>query len=141
MDKMYTILTSAHSGLRWIVILFLILAIIKSLAKEYSNANKKLNLFTMIFSHLQLLIGVILYFISPKVQFSASTMSNSMLRFFTMEHAIMMLLYVVLITVGKKKADLNKSNKSTLIFFGIAFLVLMAGIPWPFRSELGGSWF
>jgi heme A synthase len=141
MDKMYTVLTSAHSGLRWIVILFLILAIIKSFSKEYSNANKKLNLFTMIFSHFQLLIGIILYFVSPKVQFNASTMSNSMLRFFTMEHAIMMLLYVVLITIGKKKADLNKSNKLTLIFFGIAFLVLMAGIPWPFRSELGGAWF
>lgn len=141
MNTLNTILVSAHSGLRWIVILFLILAIVKAFSKNYSSANKKLNLFTMIFTHLQILIGLILYFISDKVQFNSSTMSNSMLRFFTMEHVIMMLVFAVLITIGKKKSEKFKSNKKTLVFFGIGLVVLFAAIPWPFRANLGGSWF
>lgn len=141
MNTLNTILVSAHSGLRWIVILFLVLAIVKAFSKNYSSANKKLNLFTMIFTHLQILIGFILYFLSAKVQFNSSTMSNSMLRFFTMEHVVMMIVFAVLITIGKKKAEKLKNNKKVLVFFGIGLVVLLAAIPWPFRAALGGSWF
>ena len=135
------ILVSAHSGLRWIVILFLVLAIVKAFSKNYSSANKKLNLFTMIFTHLQILIGFVLYFMSPKVVFSSETMSDPMFRFFTMEHFVMMVVFAVLITIGKKKADKFKNNKKTLLFFGIGLVVLFAAIPWPFRAALGGAWF
>lgn len=141
MDTIFNILKSAHSGLRWVVILFLLLAIVKAFSKNYSPANKKLNLFTMIFTHLQILIGVILYFMSPKVVFSSETMSDPMFRFFTMEHFVMMVVFAVLITIGKKKADKFKNNKKTLLFFGIGLVVLFAAIPWPFRAALGGAWF
>ena len=57
------------------------------------------------------------------------------------ENVLMMVIYAVLITIGKKKAEKFKSNKKTLVFFGIAFVVLIAAIPWPFRAALGGSWF
>ena len=71
---MLNILTRAHSGLRWVVLGLLVYAIVNALMKkgkgEYVKKDKLINLFAMISLHTQLLIGLILYFISSKVNFS-----------------------------------------------------------------------
>lgn len=146
---MYEILKSAHSGLRWLVLATLIIAIVNSIGKTkggitYTNKDKRKALFALIFMHIQFLLGAVLYFISDKVQFTAASMKNSVLRFFLVEHSVMMVLAVVLITVGYSKAKRTtmdgKKFKSILLYYLIGLLIILAVIPWPFR-DLGGSWY
>jgi hypothetical protein len=140
---MYSALLHAHSGLRWILLLLILATIIGALGNRggsLSEGTKKLSLFAMISTHLQATLGLVLYFLSPKVQFSANTMGNSMLRFFTMEHVLMMLIALVLITIGHRHSKAGNANK-VFWFYLIALLVMLAAIPWPFRQALGGAWF
>ncbi|MEQ8925361.1 MAG: cytochrome B [Fulvivirga sp.] len=146
---MYEILTSAHSGLRWLVLATLVIAIINSFGKTrggitFSAKDKKKALFALIFTHIQFVLGLILYFISPKVVFDAASMKSDVLRFFLVEHVVMMVLAVALITIGYSKAKRTamdgKKFKSIMVFYLLGLLIIIAAIPWPFR-DLGGSWF
>lgn len=140
---MYNGLLHAHSGLRYVVLILLLAAI----GSAYSNWQKgdtndnKLYSFALIATHIQLLIGIILYVISPKVEFGM--MSDRLYRFFTVEHSLMMLIAVVLITVGRvrsrKIADPTK-HRTILYFFAMALIIMLVAIPWPFR-DLGAGWF
>jgi hypothetical protein len=108
----------------------------------YTEGSRKLNLFTMISMHVQLLIGLALYFMSGRVDFSQ--MKDAMYRFFTVEHTTMMLIAIVLVTIGhsksKKTADEAKKSKTIFIFYGLALLLVLLAIPWPFRGW-GNGWF
>jgi len=146
---MHGILIHAHSGFRWIVLILLVVAIFNAFTKwrsgkSFTEGDRKINLFTMIATHIQLLIGAILYFTSEKVVFSGEAMKSSVNRFFTAEHLLMMLIAIVLITLGnirsKKAVGDSKKFRIAFTFFLIALLVLLAGIPWPFR-DLGTAWF
>lgn len=141
-------LDHTHSFLRWIALLFILLATITAFMRwkrkgGFGLQGKFLNLFTMISFHLQLLIGLVLYFMSSKVQFASGVMENKIARFYTVEHISMMLLAIILVTIGYSKAKKASSdqakNRRTFIFFGIAFIIVMAAIPWPFRN-LGAGW-
>ncbi len=147
---MLEILKHSHSGLRWIVLLLLVSAIFKNLLKwrsnaPYTEADRQLNLVTMVVAHVQLLVGIVLYFISPMVEFGGETMSNSTIRFYTIEHFVMMVLAIVLITAGhttsKKAVEEAAKFKAAFIFYLVALVIILAAIPWPFRAGLGGGWF
>jgi fucose permease len=146
---MYSILQAAHSGTRWLVLVGVALTLVYGLilwfSKKPLNSNgKKLALFTMIFSHLQLVMGLILYFISPKVQLGnmAATMKDATLRFYAVEHITIMILAIVAITVGyswsKRLMNTLKGSRILAIFMLIGFILLMLGIPWP--PEHGAGW-
>jgi len=142
---MYQILHHAHSGLRWVVLLLIIINIFNSIGgltgnKIYTAKDKKLSFYALISTHIQVLIGLALYFMSPKVQFSENTMSNSLLRFFTLEHTLMMLIAVVLVTIGNRMAKAGRV-KAVFWYYFIALVIILAAIPWPFREELGSGWF
>lgn len=146
---MYNILKHAHSGIRWILLVLLLLAIINAFRKwqakaDYQESDRKLSLYAFIATHVQLLLGLILYFISPYVQFTADTMKNAVTRFYTVEHLSMMLIAIVLITIGysrAKKKDLATDKfKTTFWFYLIGLVLILVSIPWPFR-DLGGGWF
>ncbi len=124
---MYTFLLKFHSGLRYIVLLLLVLALIQALAgwfgnKTYSEGNRKLNLFAMISAHVQLLTGLILYFFSPFVKYNemAVAMKDASLRYWTVEHLAMMIFALVLITVGharaKKAGEAAAKHRTVAIF-------------------------
>jgi hypothetical protein len=88
---MYQGLLHAHSGLRWIVLILIIINVVNAITvingtKAFTSKDRSLSLFALIATHLQALIGIGLYFMSPKVQFSENTMSNGLPRFFTMKH-------------------------------------------------------
>lgn len=147
--NIYSILVHIHSGLRWVLLFFLLATIIGSAYKLINRTGQGrcchvMNRFTLIFTHLQLLLGLILYFISPKVIFESSSMKDSLLRFFLVEHIGLMVIAVALITIGyfraKQKTDDLKRYKTLLIYYSIALLVILSAIPWPFR-ELGAAWF
>ena len=142
-------LVHAHSGLRWIVLVLLVVAIFNAFSKksagEYKEGDRKLNLFAMIAFHTQFLIGWVLYFVSAKRQFFDGWMKNEMARFFGMEHTLLMVLAFVLITIGHSKSKKENTSRGKFgviaTFYTIALILILAGIPWPFRAALGGSWF
>jgi len=146
---MYNALKHAHSGFRWLVLALLVYAIINAIIKwgngsSYTDKDKKAGLFTMVFFHIQFLIGLVLYFLSPMVSFADGFMKNAATRFYTMEHTTMMIIAMALITMGyvksKKLDNPTRKFKTTFIYFGIAFIILLVAIPWPFRG-LGAGWF
>lgn len=150
MNTLYNILTKAHSGWRWVVLLLLLAAIIKMFMgmrknSSYSAGDKKLAMFAMVAFHLQWTVGLILYFISPKVQFVEGMMKVTVLRFYAIEHLVAMSIAFILITIGysksKKKSEDKQKFKTTFIFYTIALIIILASIPWPFRTALGGGWF
>ena len=134
---LYSFFLHLHSGFRYIVLLLVLLAIVRSWAdwlgkKSYSEGNRKLNLFAMISVHTQFLLGIILFFISPMVQFSKDTMKNPITRYFTVEHWVIMLIAIALITVGhskSKKAALPEAkHKAIAIFYLIGIILISVGI-------------
>lgn len=150
---MYNGLLHAHSGLRWVALILLLAAIFnaaKSMQSgNYTDKDKKINLFAMIFIHTQILIGLVLYFVSPKVQFvegwMSSDMANGMYRFFGLEHIIGMILAAVVLTIGRSKAEkklkgTRDKHRAILIHYVLALLIIILFIPWPFRG-FGNGWF
>lgn len=147
---MYNFLLGLHSGLRYIVLLLLAVAIILSVSalfgkKDYTQTNRKVNLFAMIATHTQLLAGLILYFVSPFVQYGnmGEAMKNTLSRYWTVEHAVMMLFAVVLITVGhsrsKKSVDAVNKHRAIALYYGLAILVIVIAIYQSGRPLLGMS--
>lgn len=140
-------LKHSHSGLRWIVLALLIAAIFTAYKKwsaKDTNETKQPFLFNLIAVHIQTVIGLILYFISPKVQHVEGMMGNAVLRFYGMEHILMMIIAAVLVTIGysKGKRQAAPQRYKTLMTYNlIALIIILAAIPWPFREMLGGSWF
>jgi hypothetical protein len=143
---MLDILKHAHSGLRWVVLILMLLAIVNSLiSRNYEKKHKMINLFAMISLHTQLLIGLGLYFISPRVQFFEGWMKEAAYRFYGMEHFLGMIIAIVLVTIGRKMAEKQSTDidkhKKIRTFYTIALVIIIASIPWPFRTALGGEWF
>ncbi len=144
---MNSILTHAHSGLRWVALILLLLAIVNAFtSKTYEKKHKMINLFAMVSLHTQLLIGLIQYFVtSTKVQFIEGWMKNPLLRFYGMEHILLMIIAIALVTIGhsksKKGTTPEEKFKPIKLWYVIGFLLILAAIPWPFREALGGGWF
>lgn len=138
-----------HSGLRWVVLLLLVMAVVNAFKRwksgeSYGAKDKVLNLFSMISVHTQLLIGLILYFAGDMgVKMFKYMSDNATARFFAVEHITMMVLAIVLITVGRKRAQAKSKDaaKHRLIFiwYVIALIIILAAIPWPFLSKFSGS--
>jgi hypothetical protein len=135
-----------HSGWRWIVLVALIVAIVNSFAKKdkpFASGGKKPALYALIAVHIQFLVGLILFFTSPKVVFSGAAMRDDVLRFFLVEHNTIMLIAIVLITIGysrsKRLADDVKKFKSIRLFYLIGLILMLVGIPWPWMN-LGAGW-
>ncbi len=149
---MYNGLLHAHSGLRWVALLLLLITVAKALSgwlgnKPFTPVDRKWAMFALISVHTQLLIGIALLFVSPNVNFDMSvSMENPVLRFFTMEHNLVMLIAIVLITIGNaksKRANTDKAKHKTIaLFFLIGLVLILAMIPWPFRDMFAGrGWF
>lgn len=131
---MYNFLKGAHSGWRYIVLILLVIAVIQALVgwfgkKTYTEGNRKLNVFTLISAHMQLLFGLVLYFLSPLTK---GPTSDALYRYWKMEHVAIMVLAVVLITIGnarsKKLADASAKHKSIAVFFGLGLTLIVVSI-------------
>lgn len=149
MDTLYKIIDHAHSGLRYVVLALVLVAIFQALGKRRSGEvypeKNKMALYAFMATHVQLLLGLILYlFLSPYVVFDENTMSSAVNRFYTVEHITGMLIGIALITVGyikaKRQAGINKGWKTIALFYTLGLLAILAMIPWPFR-DLGAGWF
>jgi hypothetical protein len=136
-------LLHAHSGLRWVVLILLLASIFTAYSnwQKGSPEDSKLYLFALIASHTQLLIGIVLYTMSPKVNFEQ--LSERVFRFFSIEHTLMMVIAIILITFGRvraKKLAGGDKHRTVLYFYTMALIIMLVAIPWPFRN-LGSGWF
>lgn len=145
-----TALLHLHSSFRYVVLALIVGAVINSIIgitskKPFTSTSKRLALFALIFSHLQLLGGLILYFIGPRGLKSLlhveGVMSDSVARFFAVEHISMMIIAIALITIGYVKAKnktVDRAKFMTILsYYGIALVIIFIMIPWPFLKEFG----
>ncbi|MGJ8660671.1 MAG: cytochrome B [Bacteroidota bacterium] len=144
---MYNALLHAHSGFRWIILALLVYSIYNAFSRKtvYEKKDKMIYLFTMISMHIMLIFGLILNYVSPKVQYTSGFMKDATLRFFGMEHLLGMLLAIVIITIGRRKSEnaieANRKQKIIRVYYTVGLIIVLAMIPWPFRTALGGAWF
>ncbi len=142
---MYPYVQFVHSYWAYLVLLMLIVTTVNSLVsyfgdKEYGARDMRLSLFTLIVTHIQLLIGIVLYFVSPlgakaiASEGMSAAMKDPAIRLYVVEHPIGMILAVVFITVGysrhKKKLTSRPKFKQLAIFYTLALLAMLAMIPW-----------
>ena len=145
---LYSFLLHLHSGFRYVVLLLVLLAIIRAwlgwLGKvAYSESHRKLNLFALISVHTQLLIGILLYFVSPFVRFGSDTMKDATTRYWTVEHLTGMLIAIALITIGharsKRGATSDAKHKSIAVCYTLALIIIVIIIIFSKRGLLGMS--
>jgi uncharacterized membrane protein len=104
--------------------------------KPFQKKDKMLALIGLTATHLQFLFGLFLYFVSPMgfKNLSGATMGDSMGRLYTLEHPLMMLIAVILITIGyskhKKLAEDKRKFKTVFIFYLIGLILILSRIPW-----------
>ncbi|KAA1243665.1 hypothetical protein [Aquimarina sp. RZ0] len=142
---MYEAIKIVHSYWAYLVVLVVTLATINALIgffgkKEYAPKDFRISLFGLIVTHLQLLIGIVIFFVSPTIMWFTDgvsvkeIMGDPLLRLYNLEHPLMMILMVVFITIGyskhKKKLTSTPKFKMLAIFYTIAWLVMLSRIPW-----------
>ena len=134
---MYTGIKHLHSTLAYVLLAGLIISILYVLFANLQNKgyNRKMALLGLICAHLQFLVGLIIYFVSPYgIKNSAGAMQDSVARLYFLEHPLMMLIAVILITVGYSRAKrlptAKKQNASVLLFYTIGLVLILSRIPW-----------
>lgn len=144
----YPWIQELHSYLAYVVLAFLFLAVANAILGLIGNKmftpqkDFRLSLFTLILCHLQLLIGLLIYFISPNGFSAVKELGmgglNSAARLLAVEHPAINIIAIVLITIGwsrhKKFMEGKKKFKSIAIFYGLGLLLVLSRIPW-------GQWF
>jgi heme A synthase len=139
---MYTGLQHAHSGLAYLALLALVVVIFWALfgslsGREFQEKDRKIALIGFILSHVQLLLGLILYFVSP-VGFSLLTgggaMSDSAARLTALEHPLINIVAIVLITIGysraKKLTTSRAKFRSIYMMYAVGLVLILSRIPW-----------
>jgi fumarate reductase subunit D len=148
---MYSFLLILHSFVRWAVVILAFAAAVKAFAgwfgkRSWTRLDDRLGLFYTMALDIQLLVGIILYIVSPLTKLAmadfGAAMADSALRFFAVEHLLMMIVVVILAHVGralsKKAAPDVKKHRTAAIFYGLSILLALAAIPWPFTH--GRPW-
>ena len=142
-----------HNILRWLILIFGIVTVFNAISgirtkRAYNGKDDKASLFFMIFMDLQLLIGLILFFSNgwfDKIKAGmGAVMKSNYDRFFIVEHTLMMILAWMLVHVGRtvvKRAENENKHKKMLVFFGLALLLILLSIPWPFRPDIARPFF
>jgi cbb3-type cytochrome oxidase subunit 3 len=135
----YNFIQKAHSGWAYISLLLLFIAVIISVIgftskKDFTTGNRKIALFALIACHIQLLVGLILYFISPVGFALLGEMKDKAVRLTSLEHPLINIIAIVLITVGwskhKKVIDNVAKHKSIAVFYGLGLVLILSRIPW-----------
>lgn len=134
---MYNGLLQTHSVLRYFLLVLLIIVIVQALLgwvnkKPYTSMDNRVGLFLFIITHTQLLVGLILFFVSPFVQFSGAAMREPSTRYWLVEHNTAMLIAIILITLArttsKKMNAAEARHKRMFIFNTIALVIILATI-------------
>lgn len=136
---MYHFIQKFHSGWAYLALLLLVFAVVNSFMgmsskRQFTAKDRKIALFGLIATHIQLVVGLILYFISPLGSAVFGQMKDAALRLTSLEHPLTNIIAIVLITIGwskHKKGDTNSAKfKSIAVFYGIGLALILSRIPW-----------
>jgi hypothetical protein len=143
-----------HSLVRWFVVIALLVSIIRAYRgwlskKSFTRLDNSLRHWTATITHIQLILGLTLYFISPIVSYFLRNFRDAVhereIRFFGMEHSLMMTIGIVIITIGSVKAKRRQTDiekfKTMAIWFTIGFLIILSSIPWAFSPLTSRPYF
>ena len=138
----YKIILEAHSGIAYVALLTIAIAVINSIIgisakNEFKPKDRRIALFALIATHIQFVFGLILYFVSPnglaKIKAVGMGGMQAYDRLLALEHPLINLIAIVLITVGwssHKRADENKKFKKIAVFYALGLILLLSRIPW-----------
>ncbi|HWV28679.1 MAG TPA: hypothetical protein VN038_03455 [Dyadobacter sp.] len=151
---MHQTLLILHSINRWLVLASLFYAIGIALSgprsgRAFSDTDNVVRHVTATIAHVQLLLGLSLYMISPVVKFDvAETVGAGLVSehtFFRLVHIALMAIAVVMITIGSARAKRIGADKekyrTMLVWFAIALLIILVAIPWPFSPLVNRPYF
>jgi len=141
---MYAILQTTHSLFAFAVLVILALATINALSsyilrKDFTDKDLRISLFALIFSHIQLLLGLVMYFMSPYFEMITSSGMGSVtkdiaIRLYALEHPLMNILAIALITIGwskhKKETESAGKFRKIMFFYGLGLLFIASRIPY-----------
>jgi NADH:ubiquinone oxidoreductase subunit 2 (subunit N) len=135
----YETIQSVHSILAYAALGLLVLASINAIfgltsKKFFTDKDLRLSLFTLIICHIQLLVGMILYFISPMGSAQLGNMKDAAMRLTSLEHPLINIIALVLITIGWSKHKKEESNngkfKKIAIFYTLGLVLILSRLPW-----------
>ncbi|WP_163998616.1 hypothetical protein [Pyxidicoccus caerfyrddinensis] len=146
---LYAVVLFLHSWLRWGVVVLGVLTLGRSLlgwlrGREWTRADRRIQVFFVSAFDLQLLLGMTLYFaLSPltprSMEALRTNLSVSFLRFFSLEHPVMMLLALVAAHVAsalsRRADDSQRKHRVWAVGLLMALLLIALGIPWPWLSH------
>jgi hypothetical protein len=151
---MYQALTFYHNFVRWFVLASLLYAIYRAyrgyVSKAiFSTADNAVRHITATIAHIQLMIGVVLYFQSPLVRYCLANFKEALkhpdMVFFGLIHSTLMLTAVVLVTIGSARSKREQEDrakfKTMLVWFSIAIVLIFIAIPWPFSPFANRPYF
>lgn len=140
---MYAVLRTVHSAWAYLVLLALLFAVVNAALgyfsnKQFEKKDFRIGLFGLIFTHIQLLIGGILYFVAPIFSswqtLGGGVMKDAYLRKMLVEHPFGMVLGVALITIGwslhKKQANSKSAFARIALFYALGLVAMLGVIPW-----------
>ncbi len=151
---MHTFLLPFHSLFRWLLLLMLCYSVVNAYRgyvskSAFSKRDNALRHWTATVAHIQLVIGFVLYFKSPVIQFFFSDMKAAVHHmeslFFGAIHFLLMLSAIVIITIGsalaKRKETDQQKYKTMLLWFAVALFIIFVAIPWPFSPFANRAYF
>jgi magnesium-transporting ATPase (P-type) len=150
---MYNLILPLHSLVRWLVLISLLVSIFRSYQgwlgrKAYDKFDERLRVTTVTILHIQFMLGVWLYAVSPITTWFIHHFSEGVrlreIRFFGMEHVTMMFIAVTLITIGASKAKRQttdmKKFRTQAIWLTIGLIIILSSIPWAFSPLVHRPW-
>ncbi|MCC7400334.1 MAG: hypothetical protein IT214_02520 [Chitinophagaceae bacterium] len=152
---MYNVILHLHSGLRWLVLLLLLIVVYRSFfagSRPFGSTDRKFSLFTLIVCDFMILIGIYQWIAgnwgleSIQANGMKNVMHDPILRFYAIEHPIGMLIAIIMVHIGwiyaKKDLPGAVKHKRVLLFYGLALLIIIVSLPWPFRQAgAGRGWY
>lgn len=142
---MYTFLIFTHSILRWLIVPAMAYALFRgfrgwSRKLPFSQADDTIRHVTATLTHIQLMLGYMLYFNSPFINYFRTHFKEAIRQFdfifFGMIHITLMTIAIILVTIGSSAAKRQQEDtakfKTMAIFYTIAFIIILIAIPWPF---------
>lgn len=151
---MYNGMLHLHSVLRWVILILLLIALYQSFTnrqKAFTAGHRKTGLFLMIACDVMLLVGIYQWIAgnmglkSIQANGFGNVMKDANLRFYAVEHFTAMILAIILVHIGysysKKEVPDAQKHRRLLLLYGLALLIILISIPWPFRQVgAGRTW-
>ena len=142
---MHQILLTLHSINRWLVLISLLYTIFLSVKglvghSPFRKSDNLVRHITATIAHIQLLLGLYLYTMSPIVKFTSGLPSVDGVMdehvFFRYVHILLMVVAVIVLTIGSAKTKRMETDRlkfrTMMIWYTISLVIILIAIPWPF---------